>query len=88
MPSRGNLSVAEYLKWRNIELVLDGVEPNFESLRASIILEYEKGNKDVNNEESVKFFRLLNELKYHHMYSITLLIIHCLRHGLVRGLII
>lgn len=78
----------EYLQWQHIELVLDendGGRPSFLDLRAHITLESTKGYKDTKNHSVEKYMRPLEDEKYRHVCPVTWLLIHALRHGLVRG---
>lgn len=75
---------AEYLKYRNVNLRLEG-KPQWKNLRAQITLEFCKGKKDKQNANHEVYLRALEDPHHQHACPITLLIIHALRHGLVRG---
>ncbi len=77
----------EYLQWQHIELVLDhnDREPSFLDFRAHITLDSTKGFKDTRNHSVEKYMRPLEDEKYRHVHPVTWLLIHGLRHGLVRG---
>ncbi|KAK9357745.1 hypothetical protein V1504DRAFT_500567 [Lipomyces starkeyi] len=74
----------EFLQYRQVELLLEG-EPKFENLRAQIKIEFAKGSKNVRNEELEFYLRPLGDPRYRHMCTVSLLMIHALRHGLVVG---
>jgi hypothetical protein len=76
---------AYYMQWRHIELSLEGDMPLFSALRARITLEFEKGNKDTHNEETIRYLRPLNDTANSHMCPVALLLVHALRHSLVAG---
>ncbi|KAK9358485.1 hypothetical protein V1504DRAFT_442101 [Lipomyces starkeyi] len=69
---------------QHVELLLEG-EPKFENLRAQIKIEFAKGSKNVRNEELEFYLRRLGDPRYRHMCTVSLLMIHALRHGLVVG---
>ncbi|KAK9313301.1 hypothetical protein V1524DRAFT_472090 [Lipomyces starkeyi] len=69
---------------QHVELLLDG-EPKFENLRAQIKIEFAKGSKNVRNKELEFYLRPLGDPRYRHMCTVSLLMIHALRHGLVVG---
>ncbi|KAK9372787.1 uncharacterized protein V1513DRAFT_466306 [Lipomyces chichibuensis] len=74
----------EFLQYRHVELLLEG-EPKFENLRAQIKIEFAKGSKNVRNKELEFYLRPLGDPRYRHMCTVSLLMIHALRHGLVVG---
>lgn len=75
----------EYMRYEHVDLIVEGNVPKWENLRAQICIEYEKGKKDVRNDRQECYLRPLSDPDEHHMCPITLLLIHALRHGLVRG---
>ncbi|RYN21317.1 hypothetical protein AA0112_g10335 [Alternaria arborescens] len=76
---------AYYMQWRHIELFLEGDVPLFSALRVRITLEFEKGNKETHNEETIRYLRPLNDTANSHMCPVALLLVHALRHSLVAG---
>ena len=76
----------EHMQYKHIELMIvsDG-KPRFENLKAHIITEFAKGKKDLDNMDDDAFMHPLDDPRQHHMCPITLLLVHALRHGLVRG---
>lgn len=77
---------AEHMQYRHFELMIEGDgEPKLENLRARINVEFSKGKKDVGNDDVDYYLRPLSDSSQHHMCPITMLLIHALRHGLVRG---
>ncbi|KAI9793441.1 MAG: hypothetical protein M1816_000335 [Peltula sp. TS41687] len=76
----------QYMLYEHIDLLLDDRnEPRLENLRARISIEYQKGFKDTRNERLECFVSPIDDPCHPYMCLITLLLIHSLRHGLVRG---
>lgn len=76
----------EYIQYCHIHLKLNGNgAATWENLEACMTLEYAKGIKDVRNKELEYYFDPLNDPKHQHACPITLILVHALRHGLVRG---
>ncbi|KAI6796652.1 hypothetical protein KC361_g4349 [Hortaea werneckii] len=78
-------SAEQTLQFRHITLSIQGEEPRFENLVATIELEFTKGFKDTRNHSRMCYLRPLNEASSNHVCPIALLLVHCLRHGLVEG---
>lgn len=77
---------SEYIQYRHIRLTLNGNgAATWESLEACVTLKYAKGIKHVQNKELEYYLNSLNDPKHQHTCPITLILIHALRHGLVRG---
>ena len=82
---QSNLYVGnEYLQWQHVEFCLEG-GITFSDLRAVITLNYRKGYKDVRDEEQIMYLSPVTDVSCQHICPLTLLFIHALRHGLVRG---
>ncbi|KAK9315813.1 hypothetical protein V1524DRAFT_414929 [Lipomyces starkeyi] len=64
--------------------ILEG-EPKFENLRAHFKIEFSKGSKNVRNGDLDLYLRPLDDSRYRHMCTVSLLMIYALRHGLVVG---
>lgn len=81
---------AQYLHYKHIDLYLGeagaagGGPPGFQDLQAVITLDYCKGQKDVENQSTVRYLRPL-DIQSVHVCPIALLLVHALRHGLVHG---
>lgn len=75
----------EYLQFSHIQLDVKGDEPVFANLEMHITLKYTKGFKNARNEDTDAYLRPLNDVHNSHMCPIALLLVHCLRHGLVAG---
>lgn len=73
------------MKYRDIELYLEGDQPIFANLRAIVTIRYAKGRKDVKNADTVHHLRPLVAAHHSHLCPIALLLVHTLRHGLVQG---
>jgi hypothetical protein len=73
------------MQYKHIEMVLEGNELKFENLKARIVVEFGKGNKDLLNTENEIFLHPLSDPRQRHMCPLTWLLVHALRHGLVRG---
>ncbi|KAI3398505.1 hypothetical protein diail_9029 [Diaporthe ilicicola] len=81
-------SGVEHMKYKDIELYLEaeaGEQPQFRHLRATVTIEYAKGDKDTINENHVRYFRPLDDVQSIHVCPIALLLVHALRNGLVHG---
>ncbi|GAB1741961.1 hypothetical protein NU219Hw_g7361t1 [Hortaea werneckii] len=75
-----------YLQFRHIQLRLRGEEgPRFENLSATVELEFTKGKKEERNTSEWRYLQPLQGAHNHHACPIRLLLLHCLRHGLVPG---
>ena len=76
----------EYLKYKDIALCLEArAEPRFHNLRATVTLEYVKGQKAELNESLVKYLRPLDDIQSIYVCPIALLLVHALRNGLING---
>jgi predicted transcriptional regulator len=77
----------EYLQYRHIALYIDKAHsgrPTLADLRATITLEFQKGHKTANNEETDKYLSPLGH-QQSHMCPIAWILVHALRHSLVAG---
>ena len=74
------------LQFRHIQLRVRGEEgPRFENLHAIVELEFTKGKKTERNASEWRSLRPLQGAHSCHVCPISLLLTHCLRHGLVSG---
>ncbi|KAI7275302.1 hypothetical protein KC345_g6886 [Hortaea werneckii] len=74
------------LQFRHIQLRVRGEEgPRFENLYATVELEFTKGKKTERNVSEWRSLRPLQGAHNYHVCPISLLLTHCLRHGLVPG---
>ena len=75
----------EYLKYKDVQLRIEGDgEAKLENIKACITLCYTKGKKDTLNADDPFYFSPLEDSEKH-MCIISLILIHALRHGMVRG---
>jgi hypothetical protein len=75
----------EYVKYKDIQLKVVG-EAKLSNIKARITLSYMKGMKDTLNMDGVFYLRPLEEhTNEGHMCVISVLLIHALRQGMVRG---
>jgi len=75
----------EYVKYKDIQMKVVG-EAKLANIKARITLPYMKGLKDTLNQDGVFYVRPMEEnTNEDHMCVISVLLIHALRHGLVRG---
>lgn len=75
----------EYMKYRDIELYLEGDDAKFVNLRARVTMRYTKGFKDSMAGNMTCYLQPLGTSHTCHVCPISLLLVHALRHGLVRG---
>ncbi|PSK56788.1 hypothetical protein B9Z65_6412 [Elsinoe australis] len=76
----------EYLQYHHIELYLEsGAKPEYKNLCGIVTLEYVKGSKDKVNASQVRYLKPLDDSEFIHVDPIALLLVHCLRNGLVHG---
>lgn len=75
-----------YLQFRHIQLRVRGEDgPRFENLYATVELEFTKGKKAERNVNEWRTLQPLQGAQNYHVCPISLLLLHCLRHGLVPG---
>jgi hypothetical protein len=75
----------EYLKYKDVKLRIEGDgEAKLENIRACITLCYTKGKKDILNADEPFYLSPLEDSE-RHMCIVSLILIHALRHGMVRG---
>jgi len=76
----------EYVKYKDIEMKVEGDgTAKLKNLRARVTLSFLKDRKDIKNDDVEIYFRTLEDPKENQMCIVSLILIHALRHGMVRG---